>query len=80
MPSSNPRCPALIQTRAAPVTEAEETAADAAATGTAEVEMIKEKKEDGADGAAKPAAGKAAAGKAPAADKAAEKKPAEKKK
>ena len=65
---------------AAPVTEAEETAADAAATGTAEVEMIKEKKEDGTDAAGKPAAGKAAAGKAPAADKAAEKKPADKKK
>ena len=70
---------------AAPVTEAEEAAADAAATTPGEVEMIKEKKEDG-EGAA-PAAGKApaAAGKAPAAgDKGAakpeEKKPAEKKK
>jgi large subunit ribosomal protein L25 len=74
---------------AAPVTEAEEAAAtDAAAAAPGEVEMIKEKKEDG-EGAA-PAAGKApaAAGKAPAAgaasDKGAakgeEKKPAEKKK
>ena len=56
----------------APVTEAQEVAADAAATTTGEVEMIKEKKEDGA---AAPAAGKA-----PAAAKADEKKPAEKKK
>jgi len=56
----------------APVTEAEETAADAAATPTGEVEMIKEKKEDGT------------AAKAPAGDKGAakadDKKPAEKKK
>ena len=51
----------------APVTEAEETAADAAATTPGEVEMIKEKKEDGD-------------GKAPAAAKADDKKPAEKKK
>lgn len=65
---------------AAPVTEAQEAAAEAAATTTGEVEMIKEKKEDGTDAAGKPAAGKAAAGKAPAADKAAEKKPADKKK
>ena len=74
---------------AAPITEAEETAAaEAAAAATGEVEMIKEKKEEG-EGAA-PAAGKApaAAGKAPAAGaasdkgaaKAEEKKPAEKKK
>ena len=60
---------------AAPVTEAQETAAEAAAAGPAEVEMIKEKKEDG-DAAKAPAA----AGKAPAAEKAGEKKPAEKKK
>jgi large subunit ribosomal protein L25 len=52
----------------APVTEAQEAATDAAAATTGEVEMIKEKKEDG-DGA-----------KAPAAAKADEKKPAEKKK
>ena len=57
----------------APVTEAQEVAADAAATTTGEVEMIKEKKEDGA---AAPAAGKAPA----AAAKTDEKKPAEKKK
>jgi len=74
---------------AAPVTEAEETAAaEAAAGATGEVEMIKEKKEDGES--ATPAAGKApaAAGKAPAAGaaadkgaaKAEEKKPGEKKK
>jgi large subunit ribosomal protein L25 len=74
---------------AAPVTEAEEAAAaEAAAAAPGEVEMIKEKKEEG-EGAA-PAAGKApaAAGKAPAAPAAAdkgaakpeEKKPAEKKK
>jgi large subunit ribosomal protein L25 len=60
---------------AAPVTEAQETAATEGATGSAEVEMIKEKKEDGT--AAAPAKGgdKAAA----AGDKAGEKK-AEKKK
>lgn len=74
---------------AAPITEAEETAAaEAAAAATGDVEMIKEKKEEG-EGAA-PATGKApaAAGKAPAAGAAAdkgaakgdEKKPAEKKK
>ncbi|HEX3797479.1 MAG TPA: 50S ribosomal protein L25 [Verrucomicrobiae bacterium] len=64
---------------AAPVTEAAETAAaEAGATGSAEVEMIKEKKEDGAAPAAK-AGDKAAAPAAKAADKGAEKK-AEKKK
>jgi large subunit ribosomal protein L25 len=73
---------------AAPITEAEEAAATEAAAAPGEVEMIKEKKEEG-EGAA-PAAGKApaAAGKAPAAGAAAdkgaakgeEKKPAEKKK
>ncbi len=56
----------------APVTEAQEAAADAAATPGGEVEMIKEKKEDGE-------AGKAAGGDKGAA-KADEKKPAEKKK
>ena len=56
----------------APVTEAEETATDAAATATGEVEMIKEKKEDGT--AAKAPAGDKSAGKAD------EKKPADKKK
>lgn len=62
---------------AAPVTEAQETAdaaAAAAAAGSAEVEMIKEKKEDG-----EAAKAPAAAGKAPAAEKAGDKKPAEKK-
>ncbi len=56
----------------APVTEAEETATDAAATATGEVEMIKEKKEDGT--AAKAPVGDKSAGKAD------EKKPADKKK
>jgi large subunit ribosomal protein L25 len=76
---------------AEPITEAQEAAALEAAPGTADVEMIKEKKEDGTEGAApaKPgdkaapakAGDKAAAGKAaPAGDKAAEKKPADKKK
>src|SRR6185295_6268782 len=68
---------------AAPVTEEQEAAAAAEAGITPEVEMIKEKKEEGAPGAA-PVAGKAGE-KAPAAEKAgdkaaAEKKPAEKKK
>lgn len=53
----------------APVTEAQEAAADAAAATTGEVEMIKEKKEDG-EGAKAPAA----------AAKTDDKKPAEKKK
>jgi large subunit ribosomal protein L25 len=65
---------------AAPVTEAEEAAAEAAAATTGEVEMIKEKKEEGEA----PAAGKAAEKAPAAADKGAakpeEKKPAEKKK
>lgn len=57
---------------AAPVTEAQETAAAAAATeGTAQPEMIKEKKEEGKDGAAPAKEGD---------KKADEKKPAEKKK
>ena len=68
---------------AAPLTEAQEAAADAVAATTGEVEMIKEKKEDGE--AAAPAAGKGDAkaadkGAAKAEDKGAEKKPAEKKK
>jgi large subunit ribosomal protein L25 len=72
---------------AAAITEAQETAAaEAAATGAGEVEMIKEKKEDGTEAA--PAAGKAgdkAAPTAKAGDKAAApaakgaEKPAEKK-
>lgn len=57
----------------APVTEAQEAAAEGAAATTGEVEMIKEKKEEGAAGAAK------ADDKKPAA-KADDKKPAEKKK
>jgi large subunit ribosomal protein L25 len=73
---------------AAPVTEAEEAAAEAAAeAGPAEPEMIKEKKEDGAapteKGAEKAGAEKAEKGeKAEKPEKAekAEKKPAEKKK
>ena len=60
---------------AAPVTEAEETAAAAAAGTAGEVEMIKEKKEDGtaADAKAAPAKGVAPA-KAAAGDKKEEKK------
>ena len=67
---------------AAPITEAQEAAATEAATGTAQVEMIKEKKEDGtpAAGGAAPAAKGAEkagdkAGEKPAADKGGEKKP-----
>ena len=68
---------------AAPVTEEQEAAAEAAAAAPGEVEMIKEKKEEGGEGA--PAAAKAGE-KAPAAkagekappDKGAEKKPADK--
>lgn len=58
---------------AEPITEAQEAAAaEAAAAGPTEVEMIKEKKEEGAEGAAPAKTGekgaeKAAAGKAPAA-------------
>lgn len=45
---------------AAPVTEAQEAATlEAATTATGEVEMIKEKKEDGTEGEAKPGAAKA---------------------
>jgi large subunit ribosomal protein L25 len=64
---------------AAPLTEAQEAAAtEAAAAGTGEVEMIKEKKEDGAAGAA-PAAGAKAGDKAAAAPAAkAGEKPADK--
>jgi large subunit ribosomal protein L25 len=64
---------------AAPVTEAQEAAAEAAATGPAEPEMIKEKKE-GEAGPAEKGGDKAAADKGEKADKGAEKKPAEKKK
>jgi large subunit ribosomal protein L25 len=71
---------------AAAITEAQETAAaEAAAAGTGEVEMIKEKKEDGTEGAA-PAGKAAAAPAAKAGDKGAAapaakagEKPAEKK-
>lgn len=64
---------------AAPLTEAQEAAADAAAGVTAgQPEMIKEKKEEGAE--AGKAAAPAKAGDKAAGDKAAEKKPAEKKK
>jgi large subunit ribosomal protein L25 len=66
---------------AAPVTEAEEAAAEAAAaTTTGEVEMIKEKKEEGEAPAAGKAAEKAPAAADKGAPKAEEKKPAEKKK
>ena len=64
---------------AAPVTEAQEAAAaEEAAAAPGEVEMIKEKKEDGtpATGAEKAPAGKAGAEKAPAGKGAAEKAPA----
>jgi large subunit ribosomal protein L25 len=61
---------------AAPVTEAQEAAADAASTTPGEVEMIKEKKEDGEAGAEKAPEKGAEKG----AVKAEEKKPAEKKK
>ena len=80
---------------AAPITEAQETAAAEAAAAAApgEVEMLKEKKEEGAPAAAgaekapagkagtekAPAAGKAAAEKAPAGKAPAKKAPAEKK-
>jgi large subunit ribosomal protein L25 len=63
---------------AAPVTEAEETAAaEAAGAGAGEVEMIKEKKEDGeveAKAGDKAAPAKAAPAKAAAGDKKEEKK------
>ncbi|MCX6894154.1 MAG: 50S ribosomal protein L25 [Verrucomicrobia bacterium] len=71
---------------AAPITEAEEAAAAAAAAPAAgEVEMTKEKKEEGAEGEAKagekaPAKGDAKAAAAPAKDAKAAEKPAEKKK
>ncbi len=66
---------------AAPVTEAEETAAAAAAGTTGEVEMIKEKKEDGtaADGKAAPAKAASAKGAAPAKAAAGDKKEEKKK-
>ncbi len=65
---------------AAPVTEAEETAAAAAAGTAGEVEMIKEKKEDGTEGDAKAPAGKAAPAKGAAPAKAAGDKKEDKKK
>lgn len=68
---------------AAPISEAAEAAAAEAGAGTAEVEMIKEKKEEGAEGAAPAKAGDKAAPAAKAGDKAADKgaeKKAEKKK
>lgn len=71
---------------ALPRTEAEEAAATEAAPAAGDVEMIKEKKEEGEGGEAKagekaPAKGDAKAAAAPAKDaKAAEAKPAEKKK
>jgi len=61
---------------AAPLTEAQAAAAEAAAAGPAQVEMLKEKKEEGAEVAAPAKAGE----KPAAAPKAEEKKPAEKKK
>jgi large subunit ribosomal protein L25 len=62
---------------AAPVSEAQEAAAlESATTPTGEVEMIKEKKEDGSEGEAKPAAKGGDKGAAKAGDKAAA--PAEK--
>ena len=76
----------VVLSVAAPLTEAQEAAAEAAAAGAGEVEMIKEKKEEGAEGAApakageKPAADKEkGAGAEKAADKGAEKKPEKKK-
>jgi large subunit ribosomal protein L25 len=70
---------------AAPLTEAQEAAAEAAVTGPGEPEMIKEKKEDGTAPAAEKTAEKPAADKGEKGDKGekaekAEKKPAEKKK
>ena len=67
---------------AAPLTEAQEAAAEAAVTGPGEPEMIKEKKEDGTAPAAEKTAEKPAADKGEKGEKAekAEKKPAEKKK
>jgi large subunit ribosomal protein L25 len=62
---------------AAPVTEAEEAAATEAAAGAGEVEMLKEKKEEGTEGAAK---AEAKAGDKAAPAKAAAEKKEEKKK
>ena len=64
---------AVVFAVVAPVTEAEETAAAAAASPTGEVEMIKEKKEDGTEGA-KPDAKGAAKADAKAPEKKEEKK------
>lgn len=65
---------------AAPLTEAQEAAAEAAAGGPGEVEMTKEKKEEGTEGAAPAKAGAAPKAAEKGAPKAEEKKPAEKKK
>ena len=69
---------------AAPLTEAQAAAAEAATAGPGEVEMTKEKKVEGAEGAAPAKAGEKGAAAPKAGDKAApkaeEKKPAEKKK
>ncbi|MBI1839980.1 MAG: 50S ribosomal protein L25 [Verrucomicrobia bacterium] len=64
---------------AAPITEAQEEATAAAGSTAGDVEMIKEKKEDGTTAPADKAAGDKEKA-APGADKAGEKKPAEKKK
>jgi large subunit ribosomal protein L25 len=64
---------------AAPVSEAQEAAAlESATTPTGEVEMLKEKKEDGTEGEAKPAAKGAEKAPAKAGEKAAAAAPAEK--
>jgi len=73
---------------AVPLTEAQETAAAEGAAGSTDVEMIKEKKEDGTEAAGKAAPAAKGAAKAPAdkaapaakaGDKGAEKKPEKKK-
>ena len=71
----------VVLSVAAPITEAQETAATEGAAGSGEVEMIKEKKEDGSDAAPAAKAGDKGGDKAgdKAADKGGEKKPAEKK-
>jgi large subunit ribosomal protein L25 len=70
-----------VLTVAAPITEAQEAAAaEAAAVAPGEVEMIKEKKEEGEAAPAGKAAEKAAGKAAATAEKGAEKKPEEKKK
>lgn len=69
----------VVLSVAAPITEAQEAAAtEGAAAGTTDVEMIKEKKEDGSEAAPAAKGGDKAAEKGgeKAADKGAEKKPA----